>query len=239
MRAAAAFAALLTLAFPCSARAQVQLSMHDGLVSLNARDATVRQILAEWASVGQAQIVNAERIAGGQVTLQLVDVPELEALEIILRPVSGYIAAPRRTVAGNLSRFDRILITPTSNPINTPASRPAPAQQAFPVFQQFQQPADDDDDDQPAPNAPPPAPPLGQPRNVPVPNFPPQLVSPMQQQQLAQPGDPPAGESVPPAQYAPTPGPNSTFPPGVAVPGMVAQPPQSVPGGQPQQSRQP
>jgi hypothetical protein len=238
MRIAAAFAAFLTLALPGSARAQVQLSMHDGLVSLSARDATVRQILAEWATVGQAQIVNAERIAGGQVTLQLVDVPELEALEIILRPVSGYIAAPRRTVAGNLSRFDRILITPTSNPINTPVSRPAPAQQAFPVFQQFQQPVDDDDD-QPAPNAPPPAPPLGQPRNVPVPTFPPQLVPPMQQQ-IAQPGDPPpAGESVPPAQYAPTPGPSSTFPPGVAVPGMVVQPPQPGPGGQPPQARQP
>ena len=114
-------------------RAEVRLTLHDGVVSLVAKDATVRQILAEWAKVGQTKIVNAEGIAGGPISLQLVDVPEEQALDIILRTVSGYLAAPRQIVAANLSHFDRILIMPTSMPVpvTTPA-RPGAAAPAFP-----------------------------------------------------------------------------------------------------------
>jgi hypothetical protein len=39
--------------------AEVQLSIQDGRVKLVARDATVREILAEWARVGQTKIINA------------------------------------------------------------------------------------------------------------------------------------------------------------------------------------
>jgi hypothetical protein len=92
-----------------TAAADVRLTIHNGLVTLTAQDVTVRQILAEWAKVGQTQIVNAEGIPGGPVTLQLVNVPEEEALGILLRTVSGYLAAPRRTIAApDASHFDRI-----------------------------------------------------------------------------------------------------------------------------------
>ena len=50
---------------------QVQLAIHDGRVSLIAKDATVRQILAEWARIGQTKVVNVEKIPGGPVTLEL------------------------------------------------------------------------------------------------------------------------------------------------------------------------
>ena len=57
--------------------ADVQLTHRTtGRSSLVAKDATVRQILAEWARVGQTRIVNGERIAGGPVTLELTNVPE-------------------------------------------------------------------------------------------------------------------------------------------------------------------
>ena len=49
-----------------------------------AKDATVRQILAEWARVGQTKIVNVERIPGGPLTLELNNVPEAQALDILL-----------------------------------------------------------------------------------------------------------------------------------------------------------
>ena len=55
----------------------------------------MRQILTEWARVGQTRIVNVERIPGGPVTLQLTDVPESEALDLLLRSVTGYMAAQR------------------------------------------------------------------------------------------------------------------------------------------------
>src|SRR6188474_3060414 len=91
-----------------TASAQVQLTMHDGLVTIVASNATVRQILAEWARVGHTTILNAERVPGGPITLQLTDVPETQALDLLLRSISGYLAAPRAVTASNLSRYDRI-----------------------------------------------------------------------------------------------------------------------------------
>ncbi len=59
-------AAVLSWAAP--ARAEVQLRIENGLVSLKATNATVREILAEWARVGQTRIVNGERMPGGPIT---------------------------------------------------------------------------------------------------------------------------------------------------------------------------
>ena len=43
------------------------------------------------------RIVNGERVAGPAVTLELQDVSERQALDVLLRGVSGYIVAPRET----------------------------------------------------------------------------------------------------------------------------------------------
>src|SRR5262249_53671161 len=104
------------LLWSSSASAEVALTIQGGRVTLIAKDATLRQILAEWARVGQTRIVNAERVPGGPVTLQLTNVPEEQALETLLRPLSGYVAAPRASDAANLSRFERILVMPTVAP---------------------------------------------------------------------------------------------------------------------------
>ena len=40
------------------------VTMKDGRVTLAANGATVREILAEWARVGQTRIVNGERVTG-------------------------------------------------------------------------------------------------------------------------------------------------------------------------------
>jgi hypothetical protein len=114
-----------------AASAQVQLSLRDGRVTVVATNATVRQILAEWARIGQTKIVNAERIPGGPLTLQLTDVSEQEALDILLRSVTGYMAAPRPVAVSTLSQYDRILVLPTAATARPPVSA-APA----PVFQQ-------------------------------------------------------------------------------------------------------
>src|ERR1700712_6067597 len=90
-----------------TASADVHLTMQNGRVSLVAKDATVRQILTEWARVGQTKIVNMERVPGGPVTLELTNMPEAQALEILLRSLSGYITAPRPVDVANLSHFDR------------------------------------------------------------------------------------------------------------------------------------
>src|SRR6476619_1427577 len=101
------------LAAASTASADVSLTMQNGRVSLVAKDATLRQILTEWARVGQTKIVNVERVPGGPVTLDLTDMPEAQALEIVLRSLSGYITAPRPVDVANLSHFDRIIVMPT------------------------------------------------------------------------------------------------------------------------------
>lgn len=113
-----------------TASAEVRLTMNNGQVSIVAKNATVAQILAEWARVGQTRIVNGERLAGAPLTLELTDVPEQQALEILLRNASGFVLAPRAAVTAAPSRFDRILIVPTSS-APRPAAAPPIQQPAF------------------------------------------------------------------------------------------------------------
>lgn len=122
-------AGTVLLAAASTANAQVQLSIEDGRVTLVATDVTVRDILAEWARVGQTRIVNGEKLAGPRVTLELRDVPEEQALDVLLRSASGYLVAPRQTPSAAASRFDRILILPTSQAPAAPgrAALPSPS----------------------------------------------------------------------------------------------------------------
>jgi hypothetical protein len=236
------FGMAMSLAAVSVASADVNVTMQDGRVSVIAKDATVRQILTEWARVGQTKIVNVDRVPGGPVTLELQNVPEAQALEILLRSLSGYITAPRAVEAANLSRFDRIIIMPTVAAARPPVSASAPP----PVFQQPQyvQPpsvADDEPEDKATPAMPVP------PGRGPVFNsFPqPQVVNP----QTGAPVPAQFPGQTPPNNQAPTQPTNSAVPTapygGVAVPGMVVQPPpqpgQAQPGqvAPPQQPGQP
>jgi hypothetical protein len=234
MRVAAMGAAAWLLAGSV-AFAEVQLSLQNGRVTLVAKDATVRQILTEWARVGQTTIVNVERIPGGPVTLELSDVPEQEALDVLLRSLSGYMAAPRATAAAGLSHFDRIVVMPTNAPPRAPvsaAANPPPPSFAQPQPQfaqpQFQPPPDEDsDEERPAPAVPVP--------NMPNPRGPVFNTFPAPNQPQGGPGTYP---QMPQQQQPPQqPGATPTAAPfgGVAVPGMVVQPPQQPgqPGQQP------
>jgi hypothetical protein len=235
--------ALCAVSLPASA--EVNVTIHDGLVTVVARDATVRQILTEWARVGQTKVVNGERIPGGPISLELTNVPEEQALDLLLRSISGYIAAPRRIAAANLSRYDRVIVMPTSAPPRPPLT-PVPPPPS-PPLQQFQQPQpiaqpvvqpgapgapgvpaipeDDAEEErqQPAPN----------PARAPVfQTYPqPQVVNPSQPLPTgAAPFQPPPGQRQ---QQPPSGPPPAAFPTapygGVAVPGMVAPAPQQPP----------
>src|SRR5205809_4728958 len=110
---------LTALMFCCAGRVSAQavrLEFHDGKVNLTAQNASVRNVLSEWARLGGTQVVNAERVSGAPVTLQLTDIPETQALDILLRGTAGYIAGERTTTepAGTRSSLDRIMIVPTA-----------------------------------------------------------------------------------------------------------------------------
>jgi hypothetical protein len=205
---------LLTAAGP--ARADIRLSMHDGLVTLVAKDATVRQILAEWAKVGQTKIVNAEQIAGAPVSIELSGVPEKQALDILLRSVNGYLAAPRPTITPNTSRFDRILVLPAAaqpRSMSSSAPSPPPLPQPQSRFQLQTLPPEFEE-----------APVQLQNPNPNLPNDPNQRQPAVN---LFTPGGAPQGAGR--AGTAPSPG--TAVPVGTSVPGVIVQPPvQQQPG---------
>ena len=127
-----AAAAFLVWALPAGAQQAVTLEFSDGEVTLVARNAPVRAILAEWARLGGSTVVNGDRVAGPPVTLELTGVSERQAIDIVLRDVAGYMLAPRRAGTAGASVFDRIVILPTST---APPNVPAPSAVARPFLQ--------------------------------------------------------------------------------------------------------
>ena len=122
---AVALSGVVWLASGLFAFADVRLSFRDGQVSIVARDATIGQILAEWAKIGQTKIVNVERIPGALLTIELENVSEQRALDVVLREWSGYMAAPRAVAVSNASRFDRIIVVPATIVRTASAAPPA------------------------------------------------------------------------------------------------------------------
>ncbi len=162
MRKLFSYAALTAglLALPALASAgDLSLTIVDGRVTLVAQDVTVRQILAEWARIGQTKIVNGDKLFGPPLTLELRDVPEAKALETVLRSAAGYVVAPRMAGSIGNSNFESISILATSRaPAVTQAppspfiNRPAQPQPMMP------QVTTDDDDTDPNESGPGPGP---------------------------------------------------------------------------------
>jgi hypothetical protein len=128
--------ACLTVAAVCvvvgvaapSIAGQVKLEIRGGLVTLDAKDATIREIFAEWARVGQTRVVNAENAPGGPITVRLDGVSERQALETLLRSVGGFLAVARTAPPESASIYDRIVVMPVARPATVAASaggRPA------------------------------------------------------------------------------------------------------------------
>jgi hypothetical protein len=208
--------ALVAAAVPATA-GELQHSMANGRVTLIAKDVTVREILAEWARVGQTRIVNGEKVLGGPVTLQLDNVPEAQALDTLLRSAAGYVMAPRSAASTGPSVYDRIMILATSRAPAMVAAPPA-AFRSVPMPPQVATESEPEDDDVDFVAPPPQATPgMG----VPIPgqqNFqvPPQIGQPGQNGQpmpmtLPRPGMLPA----PPQPQVPGGNPNPLAPPGV------------------------
>ncbi len=207
-----AVAALCAGAVPSASAGELRLTIANGRVTLMAQEVPVRQILAEWARIGLTTIVNGDKVIGPAVTLQLVDKPEREVLEVLLKSAAGFMAAPRAVNIPNASAFDRIMILATSRPPAYSASAPPPPQPFNTRPMPQPQP---DDDDQPVEQVPltPPAMPPGM-------TYPGQQVFPGQQ-----PGQPAGPLTAPrpgmmPAQPNAPPNPYGTpLPPGVRPPG--------------------
>jgi hypothetical protein len=192
--------------------------MHDGLVSVDAVDATLTDILNEWARVGGSTIVNGELAKGAPLTFQLNEVPEHEALSVLLRSSVGYLAVTRNPQPAGTSQFARIVIMAPQAPAPVPAvaaARPVTARPAVPIPPEFStpgvvrlvgpngQPMADDQD--------------GAPPFVPIARPPAGFTF----------GDEPARQRpISTASPSSTPNPSPTGPIGTSAPGMIMPAPQ-------------
>jgi len=135
---------------------ELSITMSGGRVTVIAQDVPLRQILAEWARIGNTRIVHAEKLTGGPLTLQLVDVPEKQALDILLRSAAGFITAARATPVEGASVYDRVIILATSRPpVGGVTAAPAPFNNRASIAPQLPpQPPPDDDNGEPGDQGP-------------------------------------------------------------------------------------
>lgn len=129
MKGPVALAAILLSATALTASAQtVKVEFKMGKVNLSAQNASLRAVLTEWARVGGTKIVNPERLVGPPVTLELVGMPERQALDILLRELGGFMLGPRQSLVPGVSAYDRIVVVAATagRPAAGPAFNPAP-----------------------------------------------------------------------------------------------------------------
>jgi hypothetical protein len=227
---------------------ELTVKIAGGRATVIARDVPLREILAEWARVGNTKIVNGDKLLGGPVSLELVDMPEKDALDILLRSAAGYMTGPRPPGMAGASLYDRVMILATSKPPPATAFNPPPrpfgrGAGRTALTQEMAQPQPepeevDDDDGEPEDQGPMPPPGMimnpgqfpgqfpGGPNN---PNAVPQTMPapgqmPVQNPNLMQPGSVPGAMLPEPVPGATPPG---AFPPGTMPP--AAMPPTTSP----------
>jgi hypothetical protein len=88
----------------------------DGHVSLSAHGVTVQQVLHEWERVGRTQVDHPEAVPATLLDIDLSDVPEEEALGVLLRSAGGFMVMPAPAPSQTTSQFGRIVIVPPSAP---------------------------------------------------------------------------------------------------------------------------
>ncbi len=109
---------------PVDAVDGLDVSFADGRVTVIADQVPLHTILDEWSKLGDTQFVDSEddgdartaieQLAPQPMQIHLVDVPEAEALRILLRDAAGFIAAPKAEHVAGASRFGRVLVMATS-----------------------------------------------------------------------------------------------------------------------------
>ena len=98
------------------------VSFDAGRVTITAHEAPLAAVLGAWERHGGSQFVGAGRLPDRPVSVQLVDVPEREALRVLLRSAAGYVAIPKAAGAAGGSAYERVLIM-----AETTAARRLPA----------------------------------------------------------------------------------------------------------------
>jgi hypothetical protein len=82
-------------------------------VTVVAKAVSLRRVVGEWARIGGVRVVNPEHIPEAPVTVELRDVPEAVAVDVLLRGLPGYFLQQRPPDAAGHSAFDRLVVAGT------------------------------------------------------------------------------------------------------------------------------
>ncbi len=96
----------------------MELSFHEGRVTIIASEIPLDEILVEWSRLGNTTFINADSISSRLISITLIDVTEAKALDVLLREVAGYLFAPRPLRKIGTSVYDRIFLMSPDN-VNT------------------------------------------------------------------------------------------------------------------------
>ncbi|HZI81899.1 MAG TPA: hypothetical protein VFD69_20410 [Vicinamibacterales bacterium] len=98
-----------------AAAQKLSLRIDKGLVTLDAENVTVDEVLARWIDTTGLNVVSKNGVGSDvPVSLHLEGVPEREALAVLLRDLSGYIMGQRRDPLTGIVTIDRLMILPQS-----------------------------------------------------------------------------------------------------------------------------
>jgi|KBSSwiStaDraftv2_1062776.scaffolds.fasta_scaffold505022_2 hypothetical protein len=126
-RALAVTAAFLLCYATEAAPQSLTLTIERGLVTISAENVTLDDILSRWSDTTGLKVVSKNgSVARTPINLRLTAVPEREALQTVLRDLSGYIMGERRDPATGVVTIDRLLIlTESTAPIGSTVAQPA------------------------------------------------------------------------------------------------------------------
>ena len=112
---------------PAPAPTKIDLTFEgNGVMSLNATNASLRDILNEWKRKGGTAFDGTERLPGSPLTLQFDHRPETEVMASLLRNASGYVIGPRQAQSRAASSIEVVYVLATSTASSSGYS-PAPA----------------------------------------------------------------------------------------------------------------
>jgi len=90
------------------------LQFHDGLVTLVARDVTVRAILSQWGRTGRATVVTAKKWKGLRLRCNSSTCRSVTRWRFCCANAGGYLLAARHDFQPGASVFDRIVVVASS-----------------------------------------------------------------------------------------------------------------------------
>ena len=125
---------LCLLAAGDAAAQKLALRIEQGLVTLDAENVPVDEILARWIqATGLSVVSKSGQGSDVPVSLHLAGVPERDALKMVLRDLSGYIMGEHVDQGTGVVKVDRLVILTESAPRPSDVLPPALRPHAAPV----------------------------------------------------------------------------------------------------------